>query len=96
MQQFIDGGCRVPFYVSDCTYYPKHEIKEDYFEHDFKIYYKNCNRYFIGIHSNGFVRQISSQDYNFVLNDKKLADERANKFLKSVKEKEEFLQVTLF
>ena len=96
MKQFIDVGSRVPFYVKDCTYYPKHEIKDDYFEHEFKIYYKNCNRYFIGIHSNSFVRQITAQDYKLVLSDKKEADERAKKFLDSSKNVKERLQLTLF
>lgn len=96
MKSFIDGGTRVPYYVEDCHYYVKHDIKEDYFEHEFKIYYKNCNRYFIGIKSNDLVRQITAQDYNIVLEDKRRAEERTKKFLSSAQKLKERLQLTLF
>lgn len=81
---FLDGNTLVPYYTKDCTYYIKHKVFEDYFEHEFKIYYKNCGRYFVGIHSSQLVRKISAQDYNFVLEDKKKADLRAVNYLKSV------------
>lgn len=96
MKNFIDGGTRVPYYLKDCHYYVKHEVKECYFEHEFKIYYKNCNRYFIGIHSNDLVRRITAQDYNLVLNDKKEAEERTRMFLSSINVKKERVQLTLF
>lgn len=81
---FLDGGTRVPYYVKDCKYYIKHTVKEDYFEHEFKIYYKNCGRYFVGIHSSQLVRKISAQDYNLVLEDKTSAIYRTELYLKSV------------
>ncbi|MDD5400745.1 MAG: hypothetical protein PHQ93_06140 [Sulfurimonas sp.] len=96
LKSFIDGDCLVPFYVRDCHYYIKHKIQDDYFEHEFKIYYKNCNRYFIGIKSSNLVRQITAQDYNIVLEDKRRAEERTNAFLNSAQKVKERLQLTLF
>lgn len=96
LKSFIDGGSLVPFYVKHCRYYIKHKVKENYFEHEFKIYYKNCNRYFIGIGSSNLVRQITAQEYNIVLEDKRRAEERTNAFLNSAQKVKERLQLTLF
>ncbi|MDT8339114.1 MAG: hypothetical protein RQ763_07935 [Sulfurimonas sp.] len=77
---FLDSGTKVPYFVHNVSYYVKHSIQEDYFEHEFKLYYKNCNRYFVGIHSEDLVRKISAKEYKEVLQDKKEARERTRLF----------------
>lgn len=86
MKQFIDGSGSPDYFVQDEKYYIKHKIKDEYFEHEFKIYYKNCNRYFMGISISNLVRQITAQDYNTVLL-------KRNNSKKSVKK---YIQLTLF
>jgi len=62
----------------------KHTIMEDYFEFEFKLYYKNSRRYFVGISANQFVRKITSQDFKRVQELKIQAEKRADLYLKSV------------
>jgi len=81
--KFLDGGTKVPYFVDGVVYYVKHEVKEGYFEHEFKEYYKNCNRYFVGIGSSNLVRKISHKEYLSVLKDKEEAQKRSKLYLEA-------------
>ena len=96
MKQFIDGCNSPAYFVDDAKYYIKHKIREDYFEHEFKCYYKNCNRYFVGIGASNLVIKITAQDYSIALENKRIAEERVKSYLLSASKIKERLQLTLF
>jgi len=84
MKQFIDNEHTPDYFVQDEKYYIKHTIQEEYMEHEFKIYYKNNGRYFVGIGASQFVRKITPQDFKRVQELKVQAEKRADLYLKSV------------
>lgn len=96
MRTFLDGSNSPDYFVLNEKYYIEHKIKEDYFEFEFKFYYKNCGRYFVGIGSSNYVRKIHPQDFVMALQNKKIADERTKSYLLSVSEKKECIQKSLF
>lgn len=84
MKQFIDNSHTPDYFVQDEKYYIKHTVQEEYFEFEFKLYYKNNGRYFVGIGASQFVRKITAQDFQRVKELKIQADKRTELYLKTV------------
>ena len=61
---FVDGGSRVKYFVDGGKYVPKPLNIIDFFEFDFKQYYKTSSDCFIGISCQKFVRKIRVKDFN--------------------------------
>jgi len=63
---FVDGGSRVPYYMDNCTYYPRPQNIKEVFEYEQKTYYKTSRNYYVGVAFSQFVREITAQDYKTI------------------------------
>lgn len=86
MKNFINSFGSPHYFEKDAPYLPVHSKKDDLFYYEFKFYYINSGKYFMGIGASNLVKQITAQDYNRV---KKL-------HLASKKRTKKFLQGSLF
>ncbi|MDD2651735.1 MAG: hypothetical protein PHX44_01715 [Sulfurimonas sp.] len=66
---FVDGGSKVKYYVDNVTYYPKPLNTVDFFEHEFKQFYKTPFGCFVGVSISQFVRAISVREFDIMKND---------------------------
>lgn len=89
--QFVDGGSRVPFHISDGKYVPTKSIsfKNDLVDFENKVYFKDkSHNYYVTTRQTNNSRVISAGEYKYVIDE---INKQSEKFKKEQKKQLEFV-----